>query len=460
MTNQSDRQADARSSTGTTLTYEGDTLAYFDQQGVPAGDYNGRLLAWINQALGTSYTEINGAKTALAIAGGAPTWDGLALLGGVVAPYLGPVAGRTYYPDTKLTTSGTWNSRTSHIAMDNISALKLMFMQVSGIGEVAAGASSTTTASIEYPAGTFTQVLFNGGSTSAVIASGAVQLSDFVSVSIPKNAQFWVRRFQTTTALMYLVKTNGRPLNTSLGDAVNHNQGDLTMSGTVVDDGSGSMIPVSGIFGMTRRPTIGALGSSRMAGKLDQTLDGTGLYGYTRMFGGSFAFLDLAVGGEQFVGVATSTQGTLRRSLVNTYTSHQWLDPGLNDINSSVAASVVLSAIDTAANAFPGGKSRTIVNNEAPWTTSTDAWATSVNQTPFAAEAQRVALNTGIAALTGYNQIVDAASFMSNGTNGSLWNNPAVGGSQFTTDGTHEISAPLVALAAAGRFNPALVHRP
>lgn len=399
------------------------------------------------------------AGSALALGAGQVEAAGGLLLGSTGAPYLGPVAGRAYYPDTKLTTSGTWNSRTGHVAMDDVTAIKLMFMQVFGIGEVAAGAPSTTTASIEYPAGTFSQVKF-GGSASVVIASGAVQFSDFTSVVIPKGAQFWVRHFQTTTALMYLAKTNGRPLNTSLGDAVNHNQGDLTMSGTVVDDGSGSMIPVSGIFGMTRLPTLGALGSSRMAGKFDQTLDGTGLYGYTRMFGGSFAFLDLAVGGEPFVGVATSTQGTLRRSLVNTYTSHQWLDPGLNDINSSVAASVVLAAIDTAATAFPGGKARTIVNNEAPWTTSTDAWATSVNQTPFAAEAQRVVLNTGIAALTGYNQIVDAASFMSNGTNGSLWNNPAVGGSQFTTDGTHEISAPLVALAAAGRFNPALLHRP
>jgi hypothetical protein len=90
MTNQSDRQADARSSTGTSLTYEGDSLAYFDSQSVPAGDYNGRLLAWINQALGTSYTEINGAKTALAIAGGAPTWDGLALLGGASASSFAP----------------------------------------------------------------------------------------------------------------------------------------------------------------------------------------------------------------------------------------------------------------------------------------------------------------------------------------------------------------------------------
>jgi hypothetical protein len=86
MTNQSDRQADSRSFTSTSLTYEGDSLAYFDSQSVAAGDYNGRLLAWINQALGTSYTEINGAKTALANAGSAPTWDGLSLLGSASIP--------------------------------------------------------------------------------------------------------------------------------------------------------------------------------------------------------------------------------------------------------------------------------------------------------------------------------------------------------------------------------------
>lgn len=88
MTNQGDRQADARSSTGTSLTYEGDTLAYFDSQSVPAGDYNGRLLAWINQTLGTSYTEINGAKTALANNVSIPTWDGLNLLGSAGAPQI------------------------------------------------------------------------------------------------------------------------------------------------------------------------------------------------------------------------------------------------------------------------------------------------------------------------------------------------------------------------------------
>jgi hypothetical protein len=80
-TNQSDKQADARASTGTALNYEGDFLAYFDQQGVPAGDFNGRLLTWINQVLGTSYTEINGAKAALATSAGFANWDSLNLLG-------------------------------------------------------------------------------------------------------------------------------------------------------------------------------------------------------------------------------------------------------------------------------------------------------------------------------------------------------------------------------------------
>lgn len=93
MTNQSDRQADVRASTGTLLTYEGDYLALFDQASIPAGDFNGRFLKWINQRLGTSFTEINGAKTALAVSAGAPTWDGLGA--GAIAAFT------TFDPATK-----------------------------------------------------------------------------------------------------------------------------------------------------------------------------------------------------------------------------------------------------------------------------------------------------------------------------------------------------------------------
>lgn len=61
------RQAVLRTSTGKALDYNGDWLAKFDANSIAAGEYNGRMLAFINAQLGTSYTEINGAKHAYAI---------------------------------------------------------------------------------------------------------------------------------------------------------------------------------------------------------------------------------------------------------------------------------------------------------------------------------------------------------------------------------------------------------
>ncbi|MBB4215547.1 hypothetical protein FHT79_002716 [Rhizobium sp. BK212] len=75
---QGDRQAAVRGYTDTALNYEGDWSALFDQVGIPAdGGFNGRLLAWINAALGTSYTEINGAMAAYAASAGATNWSSM-----------------------------------------------------------------------------------------------------------------------------------------------------------------------------------------------------------------------------------------------------------------------------------------------------------------------------------------------------------------------------------------------
>lgn len=68
MSNDGDRQAVLRTSTGKSLDYNGDWLAKFDANAIPAGDFNGRLLAFINAQLLTTYTEINSAKQAYAVA--------------------------------------------------------------------------------------------------------------------------------------------------------------------------------------------------------------------------------------------------------------------------------------------------------------------------------------------------------------------------------------------------------
>ncbi|XXA94030.1 hypothetical protein NL154_15055 [Rhizobium sp. YTUHZ044] len=75
---QGERQAAVRSFTGTSLSYEGDWSALFDMVGIPnVGGFNGRQLAWINYALGTSYTELNGAMAAYAASAGAANWSSM-----------------------------------------------------------------------------------------------------------------------------------------------------------------------------------------------------------------------------------------------------------------------------------------------------------------------------------------------------------------------------------------------
>lgn len=69
-TNQELRQASVRAVTGTTLTYNGDWMALFDMEGIAAGPFNQRFLAWINARLSSAYTELNGAKAAFAAAEG------------------------------------------------------------------------------------------------------------------------------------------------------------------------------------------------------------------------------------------------------------------------------------------------------------------------------------------------------------------------------------------------------
>lgn len=77
MTNQSDRQASARVATGTSWTYEGDWHALFDRSIIASGGFNGRMLAWINGMLATTYDNLPSAQAAFAANAGAPDWNGL-----------------------------------------------------------------------------------------------------------------------------------------------------------------------------------------------------------------------------------------------------------------------------------------------------------------------------------------------------------------------------------------------
>jgi len=75
--NQQLRQNSVRAVTGTTGTYEDDWHALFTNDGIAAGFFNDRMLAWINGRLGTSYQFLNDAMYAFALDQGATSWGEL-----------------------------------------------------------------------------------------------------------------------------------------------------------------------------------------------------------------------------------------------------------------------------------------------------------------------------------------------------------------------------------------------
>ena len=75
--NQSGVQAAIRAITGKALTFEGDWHALFDDQSIPAGPFNARLLLFLNQVLSASYTSLPEAQQVYAEALGFHNWSAM-----------------------------------------------------------------------------------------------------------------------------------------------------------------------------------------------------------------------------------------------------------------------------------------------------------------------------------------------------------------------------------------------
>lgn len=441
---------------------------------------------------------------------------------GAVTPYLGQVMTHTYVQSRIVASTTGWNSRTPHFARDNITSLQIkignwytsprVVSPPTPTMELGSGGTWTVTASIEYPEGTLTPVKF-GGSSSVVIADLGDILSDAVSVNIPNGALAWVRLYIVPSTAI-LMSATARVTNTALGEATNNSNVDQTTSGTVTNTGGLTPITPIAIVAMTSQPSIGTLGSSRMVGDQDTTFDTNGDTGYTRLFGRYFAYIDTSLGGDTVIDFSGAF-GTKRRALVTTYTTHLWLDPGLNDplVGNSLAS--VETALLGLAAAWPYGPTKVIFSNEGAFTlcgaiqnynsattyftgdwvqtggvgyqslidnnlnnapasspvdwqsgptTACSGWNQIAGQVPvsLSVEAFRVGLNSWEGTLIGYNQVVDANSFFGTGHNFQYWNtlDRMYPGISETPDGTHEKTAALLTAVPATIFNANAVTLP
>lgn len=355
-----------------------------------------------------------------------------------LAPYTGLVATRGMMARDINATNRQSMSRTGHFATCPIASLRIQVPNwyISAhptLAETGTGSAMSVTASIEYPASTFTQVLF-GGSASGSASNGATLTSDAVSVTIPEGAKFWVRIYRTSTTG---ILTNAQDVSggATIGDGFEMGVSgitDKTMSGTVTA-ADNSMGPLA-IIGTTTKPSVVVIGDSIGWGTGDDTGDATGTLGIvTRSLGTRVAFSNLSMYADNCIKFLASNA---LRAAVFPYASHMICQYGFNDIYDQAQSSAnTLSrlasiwALFTALSPYKKVYQTTLTPN----TSSTDSWATTGNQTAVSGNTNRVAVNTSIrtvpAGLTGY---FETANVLESSQDSGIWKAPGK-----TADGIH-----------------------
>lgn len=388
-------------------------------------------------------------------------------LGGAAgrAPYLGNVATRVDLPNQLGTTTPYANIKRGHYARDNITSLQLVipnfYVKASAAtGEIATGADATVAASVEYPIGTRTQVLFST-STTGTITSGSFLISDAVSVTIPRDELFYVYIFWNCSAgLPYRAYSANKP-GVFGTDRYEYSTGvlaDKTMSGTITQTSptATNTFGCCAILAQTRRPSIMILGDSRTLGTQDVNDSSGDLGTVARSIGPTLPYANYGISSLSAAGWNNSHANQL---LLKQYFTHVINTMSGNDIYGGASAATTRTRLETM-NANFTGMPLYVSTCEAE-TTSTDSWTTTANQTVIGAatsNVQRLAFNAlvragSIAGSVGYFEIADQVE---SARDSSLWNANGVTANWYTQDGIHESQTACLAIKNSGCINPAL----
>lgn len=386
--------------------------------------------------------------------------------------YLGQVATNCRIPCNRSTTNKQANARTSHVARDNIAALKIevpnwYWTRGGTLTEAAGGGNITYSASVEYPEGTFTQVLWSGAATK-VVASNTSSLSDYCAVSIPNGARFWIRTYaNAATAIVFTDGVAGSSKRDDAnGEAYEYSASSTsnkTMGGTITSNISGSIDPIcspTAIVAQTRRPSVLIIGDSRDWG-FNDIYDSAGDLGdLARSIGPAYGYINAGCSGDSFSGYITAHA---RRAALATYCSHVVIGDAINSLRSggsgqNKTAATVLGELQTVLGYFSANRRFTSTCG-GPNVTTTDSYATIANQTVNANSAQIIAYNdairAGVANSLGYFEIADQVESARN--SGKWWVTGVA--SATTADGLHSTQAGYLRIKNSGAVDPSRISR-
>lgn len=336
------------------------------------------------------------------------------------ASYLGQVATRSLMTNTQLpNNSGEWEmSRSMHwsraVIVNPTLVMPSFFVNTSNVETAVTG--GTIKVSIEYPAGTFTLSDQNIAAGNAAVSQSTLTVLTF-TITIPENAQFWVRTLQ--------VNSNG-PVYSGLpaytldpSDGFEFGTGtptDLTTSGTV-SFGGFYYSPIL-ILAQTIQPSFCIIGDSREIAGGEVATDATADIGQdARTIGKVYGYGSLSNSSTTISAFLSATktirnqilQGTISGISGTPYFTHIIDAYGVNDLGAGTTATLITNRASFAA-LYPG--STVIGITLYPNTSTTDNWATTTNQSPTTSETKMLVFNDAVrAGISGekfYFDIADA----------------------------------------------------
>lgn len=316
-------------------------------------------------------------------------------------------------------------SRLIHQALCSFSSLKLAYGNwYNSTGDADGPNDITVGGAVEYAnSGKPLPVTF-GGANQVVIKPGGIAISDPVGIGpVSKGSFFETRTFVQVSA------GNKFPLGsdlTSSGNGEGHNYpAGASVGADLTGTGAGSVTAVNqvrvyGPAALLGRPTyqpsstVLIIGDSIATG-VGETLSAFTDWGFiVRALNSNYPFMRLSFPGETpGVWSQNGRQGCFRRTRMVGLASfsHVICQNGINSI--SLGTSGLQSAMTAMWQFFAGYGIPVYQTTITPWTTSSDSWATLVNQTVTADEPTRVAVNDWIrttpSPLTGYIEAADAA---------------------------------------------------
>lgn len=275
---------------------------------------------------------------------------------------------------------------------------------------------------IEYPVGVFTLSNENIANGNAAVATGAGISALNFTITIPKNAQFWVRGLEINDAgPVYGGYPNG-PYNQPASEGFESGTSaptDKTTSGTIAPGDGFAKQPLL-ILAKTINPAVLIVGDSRAAGGNEGTYDGSGDVGeVARSIGRGYGYCSFALSSSRLdqYNAATRTyrdqivSGTVAGAntgvsyftvIVNAY--------GINDLFNGATVSTLTARRVAFAALYPSLP--VIGTTLTPNATTTDGYATTTNQTPTNTWPNirdfNEAVRTGLAGEKGYWDVASA----------------------------------------------------